>query len=136
MPGYLEQEDPLSGSTTTLSIIPKSITQSALPPSSEGHREKNSTGWTAAYVAAEACLGCRTRSASTAIIINAMLAMAILRRRVFPTTSRIAKKKNFRNCAELSIPQAHGANLTLIWSPSETLSFVSSGVYEYAPNTF
>jgi len=56
-------------------------------------RRESSTGWTAAYVATEACLGCRTRSARPAIIINAMLAMAIPRPRVFPKIYRIARKE-------------------------------------------
>ena len=36
------------------------------------------------------------------------------------------------------MPQTHCANLTLIWSPSETafLNLISAGINEYAPNTY
>lgn len=36
------------------------------------------------------------------------------------------------------MPQAHGANLTLIWSPSETvfLNIISLGINAYAPKTY
>lgn len=36
------------------------------------------------------------------------------------------------------MPQAHGANLTLIWLPSETafLNLISPGINEHAPNAY